>query len=84
MAVAHRLCHVCAPPPCPADDSEIEKVRGGPKIKTRFTGFYINKVRRQASSLGQTNVCNLLTQPRYLLGWWRLLLLAAGATGASS
>lgn len=27
------------------DDSEIEMVKGGPKVKTRFTGFYINKVR---------------------------------------
>lgn len=26
------------------DDSEIEKVKGGPKVKTQFSGFYINKV----------------------------------------
>jgi hypothetical protein len=26
------------------DDSEIEKVKGGPKVKTQHTGFYVNVV----------------------------------------
>jgi hypothetical protein len=26
------------------DDSEIEKVKGGPKVRTLYSGFYINKV----------------------------------------
>lgn len=26
------------------DDSEIEKVKGGPKVKTVYSGFYINRV----------------------------------------
>ena len=31
-------------PPVVPDPPEIEKVKGGPKVRTLYSGFYINKV----------------------------------------
>jgi hypothetical protein len=38
------------------DDSEIERVKGGPKVKTLYSGFFINKVRQPAAAVAAAAV----------------------------